>query len=563
MSTVTLLALAPFAALALAIDPPAMQPAGNSHPAALDLSQATPGDPHHGPAHPKTPKEFLRIIKGAIDHAEGDLRELEKHERSYREASSRTPWAIKRLAVQREPVRARVKEVLERVTGLEDEFVERQRESTMLRGARIYAQVMPSGVAKDLEKQDLKANEMLAEIAKRLQSGAAGPAPANSAELLLEGSEMLNDAKIFNAFAKEIRVWREGAAARLASEDAAFGMAEHSVLIEEIFAGASLLCLVFGLGALRLWMKTEQAKSRLETDISKIASGSGQLGVDGGRTTTGEAMPAATVLAGNFVIERELGRGGMGIVFEATDLSLRRKVAIKQLRQEIQEQVQEVEVLLNEARMVAKLKHPNIVEIHTVFREKGQVYLVFEYVTGETLHRVISTNKRLTLKHARTLLQQIAAALDYAHSQRIIHRDLKPANVIVTHEGVVKVMDFGIAHQAKATVARMTQSQPWGTPPYMAPEQETGQVSRESDLYGLGVFLYEMTTGQLPFNGPNFLAQKTALMCKAPSALNPSLPAGFDALIQRALQPSPANRFHSAAEMIAALSALPDASPVS
>ena len=475
-----------------------------------------------------SPAEYVPILNGLMHDTQPFLTQLQLVEESYKDPRSKTPWAVRRLAAERTRLRAAIQPRLDEFSRLEDEFNDRHREDNTTRGIQALLLLM------------------------------SGKKPKNSAEIIKDGVEVINDVQTYNNLGRQYRGWRESATNLLETEETSFKMAEHVVVVQEILAliaGAFLFVFII---ALVLWLKTARAKSRLETDISKLAASSGStyLGVDSPGTPM---TPAAIVLGGNYVVEKELGRGGMGIVYAAMDLSLRRKVAIKKLRAELQEQTQDLELLINEARMVAKLEHPNIIKIFTIFREKGDVYLVFEYVDGRTVHEVLREYARLTLRQARSLVHQIGAALDYAHGQRIIHRDLKPSNIIVTSEGVAKVMDFGIAHQAKATVARMTQSRAWGTPAYMAPEQETGSVSREADLYALGVLVYEMMTGRLPFDGPNFLAQKSASMFAPASKLNPALTPAFDLVIQRALQPDPAARFHSAAELIAALDALPDA----
>jgi tRNA A-37 threonylcarbamoyl transferase component Bud32/cbb3-type cytochrome oxidase subunit 3 len=271
--------------------------------------------------------------------------------------------------------------------------------------------------------------------------------------------------------------------------------------------------------------------------------------------TPGEAIPV-DALAGTYRIDGELGRGAMGVVFEATDLTLNRKVAIKQMREELRASNKDLQQFLGEARTVASFKHPNIVDIHTVFQENDEVYLVFEFVSGKSLAETIEKGGKLDWTRALELLGQIGAALDYAHVRKVIHRDLKPDNIMLTPTGEAKVMDFGIAHRVSKTVAKQTKASSWGTPPYMAPEQELGTVSRESDLYALAVCMYEMVTGEMPFNGPNFLAQKTGMHFAPASSLNPDLPQGFDELLKKALAPEAPARFHSAAELQAALAAL-------
>ncbi|MFH1725373.1 MAG: protein kinase [Elusimicrobiota bacterium] len=272
----------------------------------------------------------------------------------------------------------------------------------------------------------------------------------------------------------------------------------------------------------------------------------------------GPALTPGSVLGENFRIEKELGRGGMGVVYEATDLSLRRKVAIKRMLDELTRSKDDLEQFMREARLVASLKHGNLVEIYSILREAGQVFLVFEHVRGKTLGELLAGGRRVSLRSTKSLIVQACAALDYAHGCKVIHRDLKPSNIMITPEGVVKVMDFGVAHRAKMTVARITRTQAWGTPAYMAPEQELGEVCRESDIFALGVCLYEMLTGKIPYGGPNFLAQKQRGLYAPPTKTTPGLPRQTDAVVRRALQADPGQRFHSGREFAAALAAVPE-----
>jgi len=261
------------------------------------------------------------------------------------------------------------------------------------------------------------------------------------------------------------------------------------------------------------------------------------------------------VLGDNFRVEREIGRGGMGVVYEATDLSLGRRVAIKRMHESLTGSDKDLQRFLAEACSVAALRHPNIVQIYDNFRVGDRVYLVFELVDGRPLSALLGGRMRLPLQQIKEIVRQTGEALDHAHSHRVIHKDLKPANIMLASEGLVKIMDFGIAHQASLTVARSASSARAGTPPYMAPEQELGSVSRESDLFSLGVVLYEMLTGRLPFTGPNFLAQKQRRLAVPPSRLAPGLPLA-DQIIAKALAPEPRDRYHSGAELAAAVDAL-------
>ena len=205
---------------------------------------------------------------------------------------------------------------------------------------------------------------------------------------------------------------------------------------------------------------------------------------------------------------------------------------------------------------MASMKHPNVVAVYSVEKDAGQVYLAMEFVDGTTLQRRLDAEQRLPWPEALRIARGIGAALDYAHGRRVIHRDLKPANIMLSTQGEVKVTDFGIAYQAAKSVSRLTRAPTWGTPPYMAPEQELGGVSAAVDLYALSVCLYEMLTGELPFKGPNFLAQKREALWTPPSRVAPGLPAGVDGVFAAALAPEPSRRFKSAAALRAACEAL-------
>ncbi len=261
-------------------------------------------------------------------------------------------------------------------------------------------------------------------------------------------------------------------------------------------------------------------------------------------------------VAGNFTVVGLLGRGSMGEVYEAMDRTLNRRTALKRLAPELLQDPAELENLLKEARLMAGLKHPNLLAIYSVEKDAGQVYLALEFVDGASLQRRLDAERRLGWTEAVRIAQAAGAALDYAHARKIVHRDLKPANIMLSAKGEVKVTDFGIAYQAARSVSRLTRAPSWGTPPYMAPEQELGGVSAAVDIYALSVCLYEMLTGELPFKGPNFLAQKRESLWTPPSRLAADLPAGVDGLFAIALAPEPSRRFKTAAALSSACSAL-------
>jgi tRNA A-37 threonylcarbamoyl transferase component Bud32 len=268
------------------------------------------------------------------------------------------------------------------------------------------------------------------------------------------------------------------------------------------------------------------------------------------------APPMPELAAGNFSVVGLLGQGSMGEVYEAVDTSLNRRAALKRLRPKLLSDPAELESLLKEARLMAALKHPNLLAVYSVEKDAGQVYIAMELVDGVSLQRRLDAESRLPWPEALRIARGVGAALDYAHGMRLIHRDLKPANVMLSTKGEVKVMDFGIAYQAAKSVSRLTRAPTWGTPPYMAPEQELGGVSAAVDLYALSVCLYEMLTGELPFKGPNFLAQKREALWTPPGRLVPGLPAGIDGLFAIALAPEPSRRFKDAAALLAACAAL-------
>ena len=206
-----------------------------------------------------------------------------------------------------------------------------------------------------------------------------------------------------------------------------------------------------------------------------------------------------TVLSGRYRIEAKLGSGGMSTVYLARDETLDRPVAIKVLHREMSEQADQLARFRQEARAVAKLSHPAVVSVIDAGEDHGHPYIVFEYVEGETLKQRISRMGALDVQDALAYAIEIARGLAIAHNRQLVHRDVKPQNVLINMAGRAKVTDFGIARQLEQAGQTAT-GRVLGTTDYVAPEQAMGQaVDQRSDIYSLGIVLYEMLTGDIPF----------------------------------------------------------------
>jgi serine/threonine-protein kinase len=222
-----------------------------------------------------------------------------------------------------------------------------------------------------------------------------------------------------------------------------------------------------------------------------------------------EREQIAKHIGAQYQVVRELGRGGMGIVFLARDIPLHRLVAIKVLRQEFASSDEHRERFRREARMTARLSHANIVPVHTFGEVDQFVYIVMKYVHGESLGERLRTQHALSTEDARRILHELALALDYAHREGVVHRDLKAENILLDRStGRPMLTDFGVALQRSLDPVRAEASRAFGTPHYMSPEQAAGEldIDGRSDLYSLGVLGYYMLTGELPFDAPTFEA---------------------------------------------------------
>jgi tRNA A-37 threonylcarbamoyl transferase component Bud32 len=261
-------------------------------------------------------------------------------------------------------------------------------------------------------------------------------------------------------------------------------------------------------------------------------------------------------ILGNYKILQQIGEGGMGAVFKGVDLMLEREVAIKALRPELARQPNIVERFRAEAVTLAKLNHPNIATLHSFFRQGDDFFMVMEFVRGETLDSVLRRFGGMTCEHAIPLFCQALEGIDHAHRLGIVHRDIKPANMMLTETGSIKVMDFGIARVLGT--ARMTkQGNIIGTIEYMSPEQVRGfETDARSDIYSLGILLYEMLTGRVPFhNDSEFSLMKSQIEDAPvpPRDIAAHIPIEIEAAIMRSLAKNPDARFQSAAEFRGAL----------
>jgi len=262
------------------------------------------------------------------------------------------------------------------------------------------------------------------------------------------------------------------------------------------------------------------------------------------------------LIGGKFELYQQIGIGGMGVVYEARNKIIDKKVAVKKLKDEIKISSRERKRFLNEARTVANLKHPNIVDLYDILPEKEDVYIVFEYIDGKTLEDILGEQDTIKCERAVQIMLQACEALKYAHNYKpkpIIHRDIKPSNIMVNNRGVVKVMDFGIAREAKDTFSRITGKDTSGTLAYMAPEQHLGKYDRRSDIFSLGCTLYEMISGESPFQGPDFLVQKERMAYTSVNEIVADLPDKIDGIIEKCLQAEKEKRYQSVEELEKAL----------
>jgi serine/threonine protein kinase len=253
------------------------------------------------------------------------------------------------------------------------------------------------------------------------------------------------------------------------------------------------------------------------------------------------------IVAGEYRIERMLGRGGMGMVFLAQDLTLEREVAIKVLPPDFSSDPQVIKRFQQEAKTAAKLDHPNIIPIYRVESAEGLNFFVMKFISGTSLEDVLESKQPLSYDYIQRILSEAARALGHAHSRKVVHRDVKPANIMFDHDGRVMLTDFGISKALQSAGGLTGTGMIVGTPHYMAPEQAKGQpVDGRADQYSLGIVGYRLLSGTLPFSGDSvhtILYKHIFEPAPSVAALRPGIPRNLTDAIQRALAKEPADRF--------------------
>lgn len=282
--------------------------------------------------------------------------------------------------------------------------------------------------------------------------------------------------------------------------------------------------------------RASSAKSPEFADTAALAGG-------------GETAPTAGVSqVKRYVPIKEIGKGGMGIVYTARDSVLDRIVALKVLPANLKKNKQAVATFMREAKSAASLNHKNIVTVHDAGMQEGEYYIAMELIDGKTIKEIVKQNKRLALRSTYAVLKQLMEGLQYAHKRKIVHRDLTTNNIMWSRDKLVKIMDFGLAKVVRDLQSE--QSIIGGTPSYMSPEQTLGNpIDHRTDLYSLGVCLFEMTTGELPFKKGNLGYHHVHTKPPDPSTLVAGLPAALTALILKCLEKEPAKRPQSVEEV--------------
>lgn len=292
-----------------------------------------------------------------------------------------------------------------------------------------------------------------------------------------------------------------------------------------------------------------------EIGVAREASREMAVPIDlGGQLQPGQRF------AGRYEIVGLVGRGGMGAVYRAKDRELDEDVAVKTVRRELVLDAEILERFKGEIRLARRISDRNVVRTHDFGESEGVYYLTMEFVEGITVRELIDTRGRVGISSTIAIARQLAHSLVIAHGVGVIHRDIKPQNLLLDKDGVLKVMDFGVARLASGGANRTEAGMVLGTPAYMPPEQFLGEdVDARSDLYAAGVVLYECLTGRLPVEAASMMqliARRLHEVPETPVSVNPDVPTALSALVMRLMAREPADRVQSAAELVAELQAL-------
>jgi tetratricopeptide (TPR) repeat protein len=316
--------------------------------------------------------------------------------------------------------------------------------------------------------------------------------------------------------------------------------------------------ILYTIGAVnRGFRDLDQRISSIDSRIS-LMGGADSVPVQNVSSGTGNREMMTMVsnsLGERYILDKELGRGGMGVVYLAKDKQLDRKVALKFLGTLVDQSEEFRQRFIREARTAAKINHPNIVSIYDISASEGKAYIAMEFVEGPSLFQLIQKKKTLEPREALNYMVQTCGALQAIHDSGIVHRDIKPDNIVIAKGGLVKLMDFGLAKQEDNRLTNPNMVM--GTPSYMAPEQAMGkEVDGRADLYAMGLVLYEMLTGEVVFLTGDVIKRQVSEMPEILSKLKAELPEALDAIAHKLIAKDPADRYQTGDEVIAAIRAI-------